>query len=255
MIWWPFIVGALLGMIPAIPWIVYMWGEIQNGTSVGDRYWEVAHQLRFWRYWFTQPFGLLLTYFLEPGGYFREYLAMPKLGGSPTYILMALHGLIAACLAGFVGTLAWRFGRSLLAAKKANNWSPIFADFWGKTNTDSAVNAAFIGYGLAMMLKTFYVFRHYLILTAPLEFAWLTRNVLRASLTWGRRYLALLWLLQLGLTGFLLLYIHQNNGAPGGEYGHTYREQLRIGEWTTNNNLKYHRDTFQPAKAPEAKSP
>ena len=247
-LWRPLLLGAALGAIPAIPWLVYMIGVIQEGIGVGERHWEVAHQLRFWRYWFTQPFGLLLTYFLEPGGYFREYLAMPKLAGQATHLVLAIHTLVGALLLLFVGVLIRALLKLICAARKERSWSAISAAFWGSSNTDSAVNAAFLGYGLSMMLKTFYVFRHYLILTAPLEFAWLARSALRANLLWGRRGLALLWVLQLGMTIFLLIYIHQNGGAPGAEYGHTYREQLRMGEWTTNNNPIYHRDTFKPKK-------
>ncbi len=253
--WWPFILGSALGLIPAIPWFAYLAKVIPSGSApLGERVWEVAYQMRFWRYWFTQPFGFWLTYFLEPGGYFREFMAYPFIGRIPTYLVGLLHAGIAvlglATIALYLRS-GWRLFRE---SRRARSPHPILDSFWGRgSSTDAAIHAAQWGYGGLVLSKTFYVFRHYLIISGILSLAWLARTVLREwPERWRHKVLAALWLLQLGITIFLLIFLHDNGGAPGAEYGHSYRWQREHGVWTQQNDPSYHRDTYHPVrKRPE----
>ena len=75
-----------------------------------------------------------------------------------------------------------------------------------------------------MTLSCVEIFRHYLIMTYPLEWVWLSRLSLRDS-RWGRTYLAALWLAQLLITVSFLFYIHTTHGDPSSDYGIAYQFQ------------------------------
>jgi hypothetical protein len=243
----PWIAATILGAIPAIPWIVYFVHALQTGQNTGDRVWAVASQLRFWRYWITQPFGLLLTYTLEPGGYFREFLHFPSLAGHSTFLVAALHAAAGACCC-VVTFLAARAGfNAIRTSSRAKSLEPLKTAFWGKSSeTDAALQAGFWGFGLLMTAKTFYIYRHYLIATAPLQLTWAATYALRLPSRWGRRLLAALVAIELGISVCFLVYIQVNGGAPGAEYGHTFRRQVEIGHWTQHNDPHFFRDVYQP---------
>jgi hypothetical protein len=66
--------------------------------------------------------------------------------------------------------------------------------------------------------------RQYTEVTFPLEWVGVAYLTLRHVVP-ARRVLATLWAVQLCLSLAFLTYIHQNHGAPGGDYGLAYRWQ------------------------------
>lgn len=243
----PWAAASVIALLPMVPWLVYLYQQIALGHGTGDRVWEVAYQLRFWRFWITQPSGLLLTYTLEPGGYFREFLAFPTIAGRATYLVAAFHALAAGIMMIIVSSAINSGFRTFQAARRTASLQPVALSFWGRAReTDQAIQAGFWGFGLAMTAKTFYIYRHYLICSAPLEFAWVTRSALQLPAFWRHRVLLLFFFAQLGISAGLLCYLHQNGGAPGAEYGHTFRRQMEMGIWTSNNNPLFHRDVYKP---------
>jgi hypothetical protein len=100
--------------------------------------------------------------------------------------------------------------------------------FWGRVKglagTGLAVNTAFLLMGLLMTLACITVCRHYLIVTFPLEWVWLSKLSLQDS-RWGRKRLMVLWVAQLVLTASFLVYIHVNHGDVLGDYGIPYEFQ------------------------------
>src|SRR5262249_60813609 len=99
------------------------------------------------------------------------------------------------------------------------------------TRTAFTQNAALWGYGILLTVANIFIYPHYLIVTFPLTFVWLSRQALgppagaERPRMWARRLLAALWLLELLLTLSFLGYIHVNEGTPhftGTNYGRAY---------------------------------
>jgi hypothetical protein len=68
------------------------------------------------------------------------------------------------------------------------------------------------------------IFRHYLMMSFPLEWVWLSTMGL-FDLRMGRRYLMAIWMAQLIISASFLGYIHVNHGDPAGDYGTAYQFQ------------------------------
>jgi hypothetical protein len=92
------------------------------------------------------------------------------------------------------------------------------------TETGLAVNAVLLGTGLLMSLSGFELFRHYLMVSFPLEWVWLSRMGLCDS-RWGQKCLIAIGVAQLLISILFLTYIHINHGAPLGDYGTAYQFQ------------------------------
>ena len=75
-----------------------------------------------------------------------------------------------------------------------------------------------------MSLLGINILRHYLIMSFPLEWVWLSRMALR-DLRLGQRYLMIIWIAQLIISATFLIYIHLNHGAPLADYGTAYQYQ------------------------------
>jgi hypothetical protein len=93
--------------------------------------------------------------------------------------------------------------------------------FGSNEPADRLVKAALYGSGVLLTLVGYPVHRHYLIVTFPLEWLWLTRQMRIASRRWTY-LLAAVWLSELLISAAFLVYIHVNQGAPTGDYGFTY---------------------------------
>ena len=72
-----------------------------------------------------------------------------------------------------------------------------------------------------MALTVVNICRHYLIMTFPLEWVWLSRMGLNDK-RFGQRYLFVIWIGQLIISISFLLYIHINHGDTLSEYGIPY---------------------------------
>ena len=68
------------------------------------------------------------------------------------------------------------------------------------------------------------IYRHYLVVTFPLEFLWLAQLVLRNTKK-PVHILSVFWACQLLISIGFLSYIHINHGAAGGDYGIGYQFQ------------------------------
>jgi hypothetical protein len=80
--------------------------------------------------------------------------------------------------------------------------------------------------GILMTLSCLEVRRHYLIMSFPLEWVWLSRMSLGGSRL-GQRYLMMIWVAQLLISASFLVYIHVNHGDPMGDYGVAYQFQTK----------------------------
>jgi hypothetical protein len=213
--WPPLFAGAVLGALPAIPWLA---DTLQSAGAEGRWRLPILH---FWLRWLTQPFGFGAEYTLGLA-HFREFLSLPFIAGVPTHLVALLHAALAA-LAIAVYALA---GRAL--------WSrpPTVREILvGSDATGALLRAAFIGYGVLMTLLTIRgagAHRHYLIIVAPLMALFVARLValgdggeLKRS---GRLMLAAMCLAGALVSASLLRYIHVTQVIRG-EYGPTWAAQ------------------------------
>ena len=163
--WSPLLVGALLGALPALPWL-FDW--MQNAGGGGGGRWRLPI-LMFWARWFTQPFGFGADYTLG-AAHFREFLTGPAIGGMPSYLVALLH----ASLAGLAVMLYVRAGLALRARGVPGTRQALL----GTDATGLLVRAALIGYGGVLTVVTIAgagSHRHYLIIVAPLMALWVAR--------------------------------------------------------------------------------
>jgi hypothetical protein len=214
--WAPLIVGAALGAIPALPWLID-WA----GSAGGAGRWRFPI-LSFWVRWFAQPFGFGAEYTLG-AAHFREFLSSPTIGGVPSYLVALLHATLAALAimlyARAASTLRWR-------------GVPAVRDIvLGNDATGLLVRAVLIGYGLVLTALTIVganSHRHYLIVVAPLMALWVVRLAAfgdgKALRRPGRLALAGLCVGGALVSAALLHYIHVTQIIEG-EYGATWAAQ------------------------------
>jgi 4-amino-4-deoxy-L-arabinose transferase-like glycosyltransferase len=194
--------GSLAGALPLVPWLGYLATE-GGAAFTRHSFWPA---LELWPTWFADALGLSLYYklrddyasFLRWGMYLPVLLQMAAL-------LLGVYVLVAALRA------AWR--------ARARLW-PLRALAAGCSETAFLCSAGFLGFGgLLALVGSFHP--HYMIVLFPVE--WL----LFAALALGfasrpRLVLSLAWAAQLAITVSFLSFIHQNGGAPGGDYGRSY---------------------------------
>ena len=164
---------------------------------------------KYWIYWLTDSLGIGLTYSLKTPE-FLDFLRYPLIWGNGTYLVGISHALIIV-----TGILI------LISAKKAEGFLRGTQD---SSETGLLLNSIFFISGILMTLSCIQICRHYLIMTFPLEWIWLSRMALY-DLRFGQRYLIVLWIAQLLISASFLGYIHLNHGAPMGDYGISYQFQ------------------------------
>src|SRR5665213_578284 len=199
--------GSIVGAIPLIPWFQYILSKPAS-ESTGLNLLNIL-QLKFWRYWISDAMGIGLNTSLGSSQYW-DFMRYPMIGGVETYLVGICHALII--IAGIL---------ILVSVLKKVKYSP-----WIKNPSDTglAVNSVFLMAGVLLTLST-KVLRHYLIMSFPLEWVWLSRMGL--DMRRGQRYLTAIWIAQLFISAGFLVYIHLNHGAPLADYGIAYQFQPR----------------------------
>ncbi len=206
--WVSWVLGSMAGALPFLPWLGYMVSTPHGNGWDWNALWWLLYP-KYWFYWLTDPIGIAVTNSLKTRDFF-DFLGYPLVGGVKTYLVGIFHLVIV--------TTGMRI---LINLKKQGKF---FHPAMDSSETTLAVQSVLFSSGILMTLACVEVFRHYLIMTFPLEGVWLSRLALRDS-QWGRRHLALLWVSQLFITVFLLVYLHLNHGDPIGNYGLAYQYQ------------------------------
>jgi hypothetical protein len=205
--WGSWLLGSIVGAIPLIPWFQYILSKPAN-ESTGLNFLNIL-QLRFWRYWVSDALGIGLNTSLGNSQYW-DFMRYPLIGGMGTYLVGIGHTLIIVSgILIFISALKkWKLGQ------------------WIKNPSDTGltVNSVFLVAGVLLTLSA-KVFRHYLIMSFPLEWVWLSRMSL--DIHWGKKYLMAIWIAQLFISAVFLVYIHLNHGAPLADYGIAYQFQSR----------------------------
>ncbi|MGZ3699216.1 MAG: hypothetical protein ACXWP5_13870, partial [Bdellovibrionota bacterium] len=202
----PWLAGSVLGVIPMVPWLIYLRELHAPLMNAYDPGWGLLGKLHFWLFWITEPLGLQLDWSLGAES-FREFLSAPRIGGVPTYLVAVIHLGIAAIGMGILASWAgemWR-GRSRFWRSLTDPSTPaVFAQ-----------TAALLVFGGLITLSGTPVYRHYSVNAFPVEYYWITRA--------RRELLIALWFAQLALSVGFLVYIHTHHGAPKGDYWIPYQ--------------------------------
>lgn len=111
----------------------------------------------------------------------------------------------------------------LISAKKTGG---LFRGILDQSNTGLAINSTFLATGILFTLSGVELIRHYLLMSFPMEWVWLSRLGLRDQ-RFGQRYLLIIWIAQLFISVMFLAYIHINHGDPMGHYGIAYQFQSK----------------------------
>jgi hypothetical protein len=214
--WRNWLLGSVLGALPMLPWLIHLLTH-PSERPINPHRWVHACELKFWIRWCSESFGLGIDYTFGP--HFRDFLRYPVLADRPTYLVAALHGIVA----GIALLLLARTGARLW--RQRQRWQ----ELWIGRESASAFtqNAALWGFGLLLTLSSFSIHRHYMIVLFPLEFLWIARLALRSySLRFGRIVLLALWCGQFGLSANMLAYIHARQNLANTEYGIPYGAQI-----------------------------
>ena len=229
--WLGWLLGSTLGLIPLSPWLEYVWAhrtELGGASRFAQMYLEFSmrnHPLTGWidwvrpqvpLVWITNSLGLDLDYSLFSEVY--AFLRYPYVGELPTYGVLGAM-LVSIAIAAVILTRA-------LAAAFAERRNRVARGPTSAATLGLAI--AFVGFGGLVALTTYFVQRHYLLMTFPYEFiglAWVTRYAFGHRPRLGRIVLGTLCVAQFILTASFLGYIHVNHGAPGGDFGVTYGAQ------------------------------
>ncbi|MBX7104291.1 MAG: hypothetical protein K1X57_09420 [Gemmataceae bacterium] len=200
--------GAALGSLPAWPWIWHLAFVAERGAVAKSKWWR-ALEFRFWNFASTEPFGIGLQYSL--GKDFVEFLKWPVIAGQPTFLVALLH--VALGLALF-----------LFAVKSlVQGWRSWAID---RSETGLLIGGVIIAYGLLLTLTGMPVYRHYLIIAAPLLLVAVARQSLRIwPADFARKYLAGLAVAQAAVSVLFLCYIHGLDRPVRGDYGAPLRVQ------------------------------
>ncbi|MFI5299831.1 MAG: hypothetical protein ACHREM_17220 [Polyangiales bacterium] len=216
---WPtWIIGSCAGAYLLKPWIKYVLSGVDKGAPWSR---EEVMSGRFFRTWFSDTCGLGLDYSL--GGNFPEFLKGPKIGHQDdVYLPMLLQG-VGFTIGIFACVLLVRGVSKGVGARVASGRS-LVDRLLSIDDVEQAIVSSLLAYGVCITLSGIHVYRHYLLVTFPLEWLSLAWVILKWSPR-PRVVLGGMWLAQLGLSYCFLTYIHEHKGAPWGDYGQAYRVQ------------------------------
>lgn len=210
--WVAWFAGSAIGAAPAIPWLLYL---ARDRPPPSGSPWWLRFRLEFYQYFLSDPFSLSGEYVL--GKDMVRALAWPRIGGHPTYLVLAAHVVLAACaivLAKRALVALWEERRNLGALVKG-----------GTSDTTLLLAAVLAGMGVLMTLPSISIHRHYMLATFPLQYVLVARVALRRP--GGERWLAALFAGGAIVTMGLLAFVH--DVGENAEMGKTYATQLRLG--------------------------
>ncbi len=211
--WGYWLVGSIIGSIGLIPWVLYLVHNPQPRSLKIDYLWE----FNFYIYWFLDSHGLNLMYSLKQ--YFFDFIKEPFIGGHATY-LVAILNLALACTGFYTLKRVWGYVKTLFAYIKQKQ---LFAKLTTNlSSTNFYLFGILLGMGIIMNFSGIFVYQHYIIVAFPFTY------IFMAKIFQNKKKLFMgIICAQLVLTVSFILYIHTHDGAKDGDYGVTYRAQVK----------------------------
>lgn len=205
---WPsWVVGSALGAVPLVPWMI----EMTTQASHASNHWWEIFTFKFYSLWWAVGWGINLKYSLRED-FFREFIALPRIAGFPTYLMAAAHLFLLGVGLSALWTAAKMLRRDPLGFRmkeaQPELWFYFTALFWAA--------------GGLMTFSGFSIFSHYLLAIYPILFATTAYQL-------GSRYLKCAVIAaQLATTVVFLCHVHFSvPHAPKGDYGVPYRHQIQ----------------------------
>ena len=203
---WPYwVAGSLVAAIPLWPWLARV---MQAGGSF-SRDWTATREPRALLLWLADGLGVNTAYLYTPEWIW--FLGEPRLAGTPTYGMAAVHLILA-------GVALSCLGRWLVTIRPSLVPSLGHGDLW------LWIHAAAFGVTALLMLAGVRARTHYVIVLYPLPFVWLAWLI---STYGGRRVYQTVLVLQLLISVAVLWQVHRDGGVITGAYGASYRAQMR----------------------------
>ena len=223
--WRYWIAGTSLGALLISPWIYYMLREIFHhltGAGATGSLPQKTFTLHFFKFWIEDAIGVENPFYFEnppfgvnhPGSGISFSLGpfIEAFWGDYYFANFSRWLILATSLLVYLKSL-WPLIRSPEKAKEIlKPHSP----------TSQATLATLLGMGVVISAFPIPVFRHYLIVAYPLQWLFLVKLVIK-NFKKHQRVLLAIFFANLVLSVHLLYFLHINGGAPGGDYGPSFR--------------------------------
>lgn len=206
--WGFWVSGTLIGAIPLVPWFQYVLSNAGTGLTLMNLFWALYP--KYWIFWVTDSLGMGLTHSMK-APYFLDFLRYPLVAGRSTFLVGILHIVIVIS--------------AILIFISAYKKRGFLRGTFDSSETGLILISALVVSGILMTFSCFKINQHYLIMTFPLEWVWLSR--LGIGDPQGSRWLLAIWTAQLLISISFLGYVHVNHGVPMGDYGTAYQFQIR----------------------------
>lgn len=204
--WVPWLIGGAIGAVGVIPWVV----QVLEHDGPEGRPWIEALTLRFYTRWIATALGLNLPRTMG-SEFWTGFLREPVVAGVPTYLVALAHVFLV--IVGLTIVVRWFRRESREAYRALLDRFPDIRFY---------LEVTLVGVGLSMTLSRFLISAHHLIVLIPFVHIWLAMKL------HGRtRTLIAVAVAQLLISVSFLAYVHQHGGVPGGDYGTSFRQQVR----------------------------
>ena len=202
------LLGSLLGALLLIPWIEYLINMpkiVKAADPNNSGVIELKHifKLRFYSYSFLEGLGIHLKYSL--GKKFYDFLNLP----------FGMYGL------GILHVLSVVLGMSglIIFIKQYKDKGVEWNEF------DYLLGASWIGGGLVLTLVGLKMHPHYIICALPFSFYFFIRALSVIHVKWTYLFIFSQLIISFGF----LIFIAENGGVHGEEYGKSYQYQIENG--------------------------
>ena len=211
--WLPWLAGSALGSITIVLWLIYMLEQPQFTRF------NILHllQFNFYIYWFLDALGLNIMYSLRKE--FWEFINEPVIFGIPFFLIAIVHLFLATAGIFTLKKMA-RYAKTFYLNLRQKTFSAFL--FANTSVTKFYLLSILLGLGVFMNFSGFTVNPHYLICAFPFVYIFLAKIFEENTLLLKGIIIA-----QLFITIMFQVYVHSHNGIKTGDYGVTYREQMK----------------------------
>ena len=208
--------GSVIGSIGLIPWI----HEMIYHREASSTSWENLYKFDFYIYGFIDPLGLNTMYSLRE--HFWDFIKMPFVFGTPTYLVAAGHFILIGVALKLLHQIFY-VCKKIMVLRKGNKL--ISRLLYKSDITEFYLFATLFSLGVLMSFSGVKVRSHYLIVAYPFLFLYVVKLLFSQ-----KKILIILIAVQLFISICLLTFIHVNGGAEKGDYGKAYHLQIEMPE-------------------------
>ncbi len=207
--WW--LLGNAMGVITMLPWLYWMFFDRDGGDmNMKPHRWLMP---KYFAYWFRNAFGWNSKY--PFGQDVWDFYSRPY----STYFVGVVH-LLLVFLAGYAIFLLLKMLKAWWKEREAKVAKP-------QDDTIFLLKAACLGTGIFATLSAINITRYFHLNVYPLPALFLAVLFLTHA-RGARKFLTLLFSLQLILTMSLLLYISTRELRIKGDFGNPYFQQISV---------------------------